>query len=211
MDIQPGILVHSEDEFRQKIAHVRELGLPVHIDVMDGVFVNNTTWADPGLIHELAPGLEFEVHLMIANPEHAVPIWIAAGAKRVIYHKESTERDRLIFEAVADEAKRLGIAINPETPVSALEPIIDQVAMALVMSVTPGASGQAFQPAAVEKVAELKKRKPSLVVGVDGGVRPENIKSLKDAGADMVVATSALTETSDPSLTIQVLKQALGE
>ncbi|MEK9152504.1 MAG: ribulose-phosphate 3-epimerase [Patescibacteria group bacterium] len=211
MDIRPGILVHSEDEFRQKVAHVRDLGLPLHIDVMDGEFVHDTTWANPGIIHELAPGLAFEAHLMVANPEHAVPLWIAAGSSRVIYHKESTNRDHLILASSPSDTKKLGIAINPETPVSTITPFLDDIGMILVMSVNPGLSGQAFQDIAIDKIRELKKIKPGLVVGVDGGVKPENVRALREAGADMVVATSALTELPDPQSAVQAFKQALGE
>lgn len=210
MDIQPGILAHSEQEFREKVERVRGLGRTLHIDVMDGTFVKNTTWAAPESLHEILDGLHYEVHLMVANPEHAVPIWIAAGADRIIYHRESTDRDQLIFNSVGkDCCKQLGIAINPDTPVSAIAPLLSRLEMVLVMGVAPGWSGQAMQEIVFDKVRELKRIKPGLLVGMDGGFRAENALALKDAGADMVVATSAVTEATDPAAALRQLLETL--
>jgi ribulose-phosphate 3-epimerase len=187
------------------------LGGTLHLDVMDGVFVNNTTWAPPERMHEILAGIPYEAHLMVANPEHAVPVWVAAGAKRVIYHRESTQHDRFIIDSIADgpNNRHLSIAINPTTSVASISKYLNDLESVLVMAVTPGWSGQALDADVIDKVRELKRINPSLRVGVDGGVKVENVRSLKEAGADFVVATSALTDASDPQAALAALKAQL--
>lgn len=209
--ILPAILAHSEEEFIEKVNRVRVLGLPLHIDVMDGVFVEDTTWAPPDRMRELLEGIEYEAHLMVSNPEHAVPVWIAAGANRVIFHAESTPREEMICRATSPHCDRLLLAINPDTPVSDLTSIIGDFAGVLVMGVVPGKNGQPFQDIAIEKVRAIRELSPKSVIGVDGGVKPENAPLLAEAGADLLVVGSALTEAQDCRQALLAFKQALGE
>jgi len=207
--IIPAILAKSEEEFRSKIVKVRSLATSVHIDVMDGYFVNNTTWAAPEKMREIMGDLPFEAHLMVADPEHSVMVWLAAGARRVYFHAEATNRDELIVKVAEDKADRIGIAVNPDTPLSRLTHTIDRLHSVLVMGVVPGRSGQLFQPIAVEKVQALKNLRPSLRIAVDGGVNPENAGILVKAGADALVAASALTDAPDPALAWDKFKEAI--
>jgi ribulose-phosphate 3-epimerase len=201
----PAILAKTEEEFREKIERVRPLGLRVQIDVMDGQFVNNTTWADVGKIAEILGDIPFEAHLMVANPEHQIMIWLAAGAERVFFHAEATNREAMIMRAAGILANRIGLAINPETPLSRLTPVIDTLPAVLVMGVTPGFDGQTLQPIAFEKIQAIKRLRPSIHVSVDGGINPQNVWALVEAGADALVVGSALTNAADPTLALALL------
>jgi ribulose-phosphate 3-epimerase len=194
----PTILAKDEQEFLAKLARVRGFAPMVHIDVMDGIFVPQKTWAPPEQMHHLLGGLPFEAHLMVSEPEHAVPVWLAAGASRVIFHAEASERESLIWRATDDRCSRLSLAINPETPISRLTADLECFRHVTVMAVTPGKSGQRFQEIAIEKVRALKELRPGLEIAVDGGVKPGNCAAIAAAGADFLMAGSAITDASDP-------------
>jgi ribulose-phosphate 3-epimerase len=210
IEILPAILAKSEEEFMAKIDKVRPLGATLHIDVMDGVFVPHVTWAPIDRVREIVDGTPFEAHLMVSNPEHAVPTWIAAGATRVIFHAESTPRDPMICRALAERCPDVSIALNPDTPVSRITEDLHVYDKVTVMGVPPGKSGQPFQEIALEKIAMLKRLKPSLRITVDGGAKPENIAALVAAGADFIVVGSALTDAEDPGEAYFDLKRAAG-
>ncbi len=201
-EIHPAILAHSENEFMTKVKKVRALGAPLHIDVMDGIFVQNTTWAPPERMQELLAGIVFEAHLMVANPEYVIPVWLAAGARRVIFHEETTTQ----AASICRDNDRVSVALNPETPISHLS---NECAHVCIMGVTPGWSGQPFQEIALEKIREIKKMYPAAHITVDGGARSENIRAIVDAGADVVVVGSAITDADDPAAVYQSFKEML--
>lgn len=206
MEIVPAILARSKKELEDKIGRARPLGLTVQIDVCDNKFVRNLTWAPPDELAGILDGLPFEAHLMISDPEHAIMVWLAAGAERVFYHAEATERDELILRSAGDGIGRVGIAINPGTPVSRIVPVIHKIGAVLVMGVEPGWSGQKFMPIALEKIAAIKNIHPTMTVAVDGGVRPENAAALVRAGADVLVAGSFLLDAPDPAAALAALR-----
>jgi ribulose-phosphate 3-epimerase len=208
MKIYPSILSANEDEFIRKVEAVRPLGLRVHIDVMDGQFVPHKTWADPTVVEEITEEMPFNVHLMVDDPEHAVMQWADTSADVVYFHFEATHRHELIIRST-ERHENIGLAINPDTPVSAIGHLLDSIDAVLVMSVVPGASGQKFNPTALEKITELKRIRPNLWVTVDGGVKPHNIRRIAAAGADAVVVGSALTDAEYPSLALAELQKNL--
>jgi len=209
--IRPAILAKDEAEFIAKVARVAALGLPLHIDVMDGAFVPETTWAPPERMRELLGETPFEAHLMVSTPEHAVPEWIAAGADRVIYHLESTPRADLICRSVGEDVNKLVLAINIETSVADLVPHLHQHEHVMFMGVTPGASGRPFAPEILEKAAELDRLRPGISVTIDGGMSPATAKAAVAAGADHIVAGSALTNAPDPAAAYAEFLKAIGE
>lgn len=209
VEIHPAILAKDEAEFVRKVDRVRAFGIPLHIDVMDGVFVQQKTWAPAERMRELLDGIPFEAHLMVANPEHLVPIWLACGASRVHFHAEATSRDSLICRATAEQCADVGIALNPETPVSRVTAELKAYNRLMVMGVKPGMSGQPFQDIALEKMRMLRNLKPSIVITVDGGVKPENARALAEAGADVLVVGSALTDAEYPVVAYEQFKNAL--
>ena len=212
MEFCPAILAKTESEFKEKVGRVRHLGLPLHIDVMDGIFVPQMTWADPTLVMQIADGLPVEAHLMVHDPEHAAVIWLAAGAKRVWIHAESTDRELMIMRwSAPSQADRLGVVLNPETPISRVAPIIDKITAIIVMGVTPGKSGQEFQEIALEKVCQLKELRPHLWIKVDGGVNVDNIAKIAEAGADSVAVANSLTNHPNPSAGLAEMQQRISK
>ncbi len=194
----PAILAHSEETFRAKIERVRPLGVMVQIDVMDGTFVDNTSWADPALVPDILAGLPFEVHLMTDHPERHIVEWLHAGAERIWFHIEATTDPHAVITAAGGDVGKIGVALNPGTPCSVLNSTIRALQRVLVMGVEPGWSGQTFKPEALEHIAMIAKNCPETHIVVDGGVNEVNVASIRAAGAHEVVVGSALTDAEDP-------------
>lgn len=205
-ELIPAILVQSKEEFVERVALVTPYVELVQVDVMDGKFVPNTTWADPGEIARMRLDVPFEVHLMVQNPEEAVGEWITAGAKRIFVHQESSGNVGLAILRIKESGREAGIAINPPTSIEAIADLMPMISAVLVMGVTPGASGQQFQEIALEKVKEIRRRWPKMRIEVDGGVKLENARALIEAGADGVVAASVIYAAPDPIQAINDLK-----
>lgn len=197
VELIPAVLVQSEAEFREKVALIQPHLRTIQLDVMDGQFVNNTTWADAEVVATMELPLVLEAHLMVERPEEEVGKWINAGAARVFVHAESPGDVAGALEQLKAAEVEAGLAINPETTVASISDMLPLVDTVLVMGVTPGFSGQAFQPVAIEKVAELKRLRPELRVEVDGGVNMETAPALVAAGADGLIAASALYKAPD--------------
>ena len=205
-EIIPAILVHTKEEFERRIALVAPLVAMVQVDAMDGKFVPNTCWADPVVIGKMRLDVPFEVHLMIENPEEAVGAWVAAGAGRIIVHAEAIGNVGLAVERIRAAEREAGVAINPPTTVEAIADLLPLVTTVLVMGVTPGASGQAFQEVALSKIRELRRGWPDIRIEVDGGVKLGIVRKLAAAGADGIVAASAIFDAPDPIQAIEDLK-----
>lgn len=197
VEILPAILAHSEAEFAEKIARVKPYIHTVQIDVMDGQFVTDTTWADPARVRELVLPLQFEVHLMVADPAATLGGWAAINAERVWIHIESPNQVRDAIDEAIGLGLDPGIAINPETDMERLEPFYEMVSGVLVMGVKSGASGQIFNPIAVDRVRDLKEKMSWLMIEVDGGVNDKTATLLREAGADRLVSASYLFSQID--------------
>lgn len=198
VQIIPSILAEDEHEFLDKLARIRNFAPLIHVDVMDGIFVPYKCWADPEHVRHLLGHIPFEVHLMVSEPEHAVPLWLACGASRVIFHAEATKRDHLICRATAADCANLAVAINIETPLSKVVKDDMCIKQLTIMAVPPGRGGQPFQPTALEKVRAAKSKRPELIIEVDGGVKLENAERIVEAGASRLVVGSAVTGAPDP-------------
>lgn len=174
----------------------------VHIDVMDGRFVPNITWG-PKIIGDLRKHtkLVFDCHLMIVEPERYVESFRKAGADIITFHLEATPHAQRLLTHIRSMGAKAGIAICPQTPVAMLEDLIDDIDLILVMSVNPGFGGQKFIPRAQEKIAQAKalvrRAGTNCEVEVDGGITLQNARSIIDAGADVLVAGSAIFDTPD--------------
>ena len=194
----PAILVHSEEEFKAKIEKIRHLGAMVQIDVMDGEFVDNTTWAEAEKIPVILDDLPFEVHLMVQHPGEHIKKWLDVGATRVYFHIEAVHNPLAIIHSLDGDVDRIGIAINPDTDTRIFDDILQEIQQVLVMGVMPGWGGQDFQEPALLHLRELRERYPDISLSVDGGVTLENIEDIRDAGADDVVSGSTLVDAEEP-------------
>ncbi len=168
----------------------------IHIDVMDGSFVPNITFGAP-IISAIRPlsTLDFDVHLMIDNPEKHLETFSQAGADWITFHLEASIHHHRIIQRIHSLGKKAGISIVPSTPISALEEILPFVDQVLVMSVNPGFGGQELIPTCLEKIKKLVKlreeNKYKYVVSVDGGVNEHTITQVKATGVDIIVSGSA--------------------
>ena len=169
----------------------------VHIDVMDGVFVPNISYGMP-LIKSFRGATKrfFDVHLMIVEPERYIKEFRASGADLICFHVEATNQPEETIRLIHEEGCQAGIAIKPGTPIEEVLPYLEQVEMVLVMTVEPGFGGQKYIPECTEKVRELrmlaKARGIDLNIQVDGGVDASNVSIPLEAGANVIVAGSAV-------------------
>lgn len=170
----------------------------LHIDVMDGVFVPSISFGMP-VIKTIRPGtnLFFDVHLMIVDPAKYIDEVISIGADGITFHYEATlEKTGEVIEQIKKAGCKAGLSIKPATPISEIEKYLDQLDMLLIMTVEPGFGGQSFIPESYDKIREAKalidERGLSVHIQVDGGIKKENIASVKEAGANMFVAGSAI-------------------
>jgi len=195
--LSPSLLSSDFGRLADELAALEEAGLSwVHWDVMDGAFVPNITFGPP-VIKALRKRskLFFDVHLMIEKPERYLAEFVDAGADLVCVHAEATVH----LERTVAEIRRLGakaaVALNPATPLDHLLYLLPQLDMVLIMSVNPGFGGQSFIPFTLPKLRQLaalrEEANPDTLVQVDGGVTPENTKTLVKAGADVLVSGSA--------------------
>lgn len=179
----------------------------VHIDVMDGVFVPNISFGFPVLKSiRKATGKTLDVHLMIAEPERYVERFAEAGADIVTFHLEATRDVRGCIDRIRRSGARVGISIKPATPVDTLREWLPEVDLVLVMSVEPGFGGQSFIPGSLDKIRALRtligEVSPGTLVEVDGGISAANAGEVFAAGADALVAGSAVFGAADPEAEI---------
>jgi ribulose-phosphate 3-epimerase len=174
----------------------------VHVDVMDGHFVPNLTFG-PKMVADLhkATRLPLDVHLMIERPDDWVDRYVDAGAAYVVIHVEAAQAVSATLSRIRSRGAKAGITLNPETPVDRVLPYLDEVDLALVMSVNPGFGGQKFIESALGKLQRLRKeidtRHLAVELEIDGGVKLDNVGRVIEAGANVIVAGSAVFESTD--------------
>lgn len=201
--ISPSILSADFSRLGDEVRAIEAAGCDwVHVDVMDGHFVPNIT-IGPLIVEALRPvtKLPLDVHLMIAPTDPYLEAFAKAGADLITIHAEAGPHLDRSLQAIRALGKKAGVAINPATPVSAIQHVLDRLDLVLVMSVNPGFGGQAFIPDAIEKVRQVKAligERP-IDIEVDGGVDPTNAGQLAAAGATALVAGSAIYKGNDPS------------
>ena len=185
----------------------------VHIDVMDGVFVPNISFGFPVMKPiRKATDKVLDVHLMIVEPEKYVKRFVEAGADYVTFHYEATEKIDFCIDEIHSAGAKAGISIKPATPASVLKDILAKVELVLVMSVEPGFGGQSFMPNSLDKVRELAaiKREQGLdyIIEIDGGISAKNAGEVFAAGAEALVAGSAVFGAADPEAEIVKMLEA---
>ena len=185
----------------------------IHVDVMDGHFVPNLSFGLPIIKQVKAIGKKpLDVHLMISNPQDYIQEYKEAGADIFTVHAEVCPHLHRMLQAVQKAGMQTGVALNPHTPVQILENVIQQVDLVCVMSVNPGFGGQQFIEHTYQKVKDLKKlitdSEADTKIEIDGGVNKDNTRRLVDAGADVLVAGSAVFKADDAKQMISTLKHA---
>lgn len=206
VEILPALLARDEKELRRKAESVDGLCETVQIDVMDGRFVDNVTWADPERLRKMPLPMPYEVHLMVEDPLTHLDAWSLAGCQRALIHAESVDDLAAALREVKSYGMEAGISINPETRVADIEDAVPEADVVQVMGVPPGRMGQPFVEGTVAKVAELRAKFPELVIEVDGGVGVGTARRLAEAGADRLVSGSAVFSSGAPSKAIDALR-----
>jgi len=211
--VAPSILSADFSRLGEEIKAVEAAGADlIHVDVMDGHFVPNIT-IGPLIVQAVrkVTKLPLDVHLMIENPELYIADFAKAGADYITVHAEAAVHLHRLVQSIREHKDvRAGVSLNPATPLEELDYILDELDLVLIMSVNPGFGGQAFIPSALRKIRELRQRiddrKLNVEIEVDGGVKPENAAEIAGAGADILVAGSAVYGAKDYKSAIQGIR-----
>lgn len=184
----------------------------LHIDVMDGHFVENITLGTP-IIKSLSTYLSntnafIDVHLMVTNPEKWVNAFANAGANQYTFHIEATKDPISLIKEIKAKGMKAGIALKPTTQLDAITDIVHLLDVVVIMTVEPGFAGQKFMPNQLDKVIELRKLCPTLNIAVDGGVNLENIGACVNAGANVIISGSTIFKSDDPANIIKEFRNS---
>ncbi len=213
VEIVPSILSADFARLADDIAKVESAGIRLlHLDVMDGHFVPNLTIGPP-LVKSVrkVTRLTLDCHLMVEDPDAYAPIFIQAGADQISVHQEVCRHLDRTIRMIQAEGARAGVVLNPATPVSTLDEVLDIVDYVLVMSVNPGFEAQQFIPNSLKKIRELdarrKERRLQFAIEIDGGVSLNNAGDIARAGCDWLVAGSSIFHSADPASTVKQMQQ----
>ena len=196
--LSPSILSADFTKLGEEIETIDNAGAEyIHVDVMDGMFVPSISYGMP-VIKSIrkSTGKVFDVHLMISEPIRYIADFAASGADMISVHVEACSDVVATIEKIREYNLKVGITLNPDTPVSAIKPYLNRVDMVLIMSVNPGFGGQKFITSSVDKIKEVKRLRDELNLSydieVDGGINIDNLATVLEAGANVIVAGSAI-------------------
>jgi len=203
--IAPSMLGADFGDMRKAAMLVAPESGYLHMDVMDGHFVPNLTMGSD-LVKSLKGIAPLDIHLMITDPCDFIEDFAKAGAEIISVHIEANNPKEAI-ELIKKKNIKAGIALNPSTPTDAIDSVVEEADMILVMSVEPGYCGQSFHEDSIDRVRNYKEKYPNKIIEVDGGVNTDNSAKLIKAGADILVAGSAVFNSNNPIATINQMKQ----
>lgn len=210
--VAPSILAADQLRLAEQLDAI-ETADYLHFDVMDGVFVPNLSFG-PGLLEQVKrhSNLPVDVHLMIADPDRRFAAYLAAGADIITFHYEAQLHAHRTVWAIKEHGAKAGIAINPGTPVSVLESLIDDLDLVLVMSVNPGFGGQTFIERSLKKLRQVRdmaaRHGVNPLIEVDGGITADNAAYVTKCGANVLVAGSSVFKSPDPEQAIYEIRRA---
>lgn len=211
--VAPSILSADFSKLGNEIKAVEKAGADlIHIDVMDGHFVPNIT-IGPLVVKaaKKSTKLPLDIHLMIENPDNIIPAFAEAGANIITVHVEACTHLQRTVQLIRSFKVSPGVVLNPATPLSTLDYILDDIDMVLLMSVNPGFEGQSFIPSVLPKAKQLKNiiksKSNHIEIEIDGGVKPDNAKEIIEAGVDILIAGSAVFHSPDYKESISKIRE----
>lgn len=211
MKLSPSLLSADFARLYDDAHSVEPLADRFHWDVMDGHFVPNLTFGPP-VVNALRKrlSLPFDVHLMIDHPLDYAPQFDVQPDDSIIFHVETNDDPQAVIRAIARTSARVGVTLRPGTPIERLLPYLDDASLVLVMSVEPGFGGQAFLPDSIDRLRALREMIDArpIEIAVDGGIHPGNVRSVVDAGANIVIAGSAIFGQPDPIAAASAFREA---
>ena len=209
-EFAPSLLASDFSQLKEEVKLIKDADY-LHLDVMDGVYVPNITFG-PGIIKAIREHSElpFDTHLMITKPERYIEDFAEAGSDIITVHLEATEHIHRVIQLIKAQGVKAGCSLNPATPVESLEYILPELDQVLIMSVNPGFGGQSYIPQMTEKIAKLNKiieeNNYDCKIEVDGGIKDYNLKEIVKAGADIIVAGSAIFGADDPARALSEMR-----
>lgn len=209
--IAPSILSADLSRLNEEVASIEPYADWLQIDVMDGRFVPNTTFPVE-VVRTIQTSLPLDVHLMVEDPAQYVKDFLPLHPKNITFHAEAvrkTDDRRALMQAIRSRGSTAGIAINPPTPLSAVDDVLGEVDLLLVMSVNPGFGGQAFIEDVLEKVKTAREKFPSLMIQMDGGIDAATAPLCIRAGANNLVAGSSIFRAADRAKVIAALRSSV--
>ncbi len=211
--LAPSILSADFARLLEDVKKVEKAGCEyLHIDVMDGHFVPNITLG-PGIVKSLRKDVNmvFDAHLMIENPDNYIKEFADAGCDIIVVHQEACTHLHRTIQNIKSHGVKAGVALNPATPIETIKYVLEDVDMVLLMSVNPGFGGQSYIPVVTKKIKELRalidEMGLDIDIEVDGGVKPSNISEVVNAGANVIVAGSAIFNAGDIDEAVKSLRE----
>jgi len=223
MKIIPSILTNDFDDFKKKLKILEEFAKTIQIDIMDGNFVNNTSFdkdlSNTDLCHDIGHDIghdtKLELHLMVNHPLKYIEKWQEVkNISRIIFHIESLDDPDEVIEKIKSLNLEVGIAINPKTPIEQIEPYLGKINQILFMTVTPGKQGGKFLPEVGEKIKEFKSKSLQFIdnqplIATDGGANENTIEEIKTWGVDIIGVGSAIIKTENPKRSYKKLLEKI--
>ena len=211
--LAPSILSADFARLLEDVEKVEKAGCEyLHIDVMDGNFVPNITLG-PGIVKSLRKDVNmvFDAHLMIENPDQYIKDFVDAGCDLIVVHQEACRHLHRTIQNIKSYGIKAGVALNPATSIETIKHVLQDVDMVLIMTVNPGFGGQSFIEGMIPKIEELKaiidSQNLSIDIQVDGGIKPDNVKKVVKAGANIIVAGSAIFNSNDIQTTVNLFRK----